>query len=182
MTYELIGEAQAPNDTTTSLEVENIPDTYKHLQCIIAGTGYHSSNPTYWTGRFNDKGGGAGEDIYQFGLMIASGTSGAYPWTTGNEGSADQFYFGYNNGVSPYDVQGITILDVYDYTDTANKKSWTSYGGTIDETSTSSGGDTMVVGAGSFPWTEAITKISINMNGNNMQTGCTLRVFGWGAP
>ena len=182
MTYELIGEAQAPNNTTTSLEVENIPSTYAHLQCIIAGPGYHSSNPTYWLGRFNDKGGGVGEGLYEWGIMLASGTSGAYPWTTGNEGSADSFYFGYNNGVSPYDVQGITILDVYGYADTTRKKQWTSYGGIIDETSTSSGGDAMVIATGSFPWTEAITKISINMNGNNMQTGCTLRVFGWGEP
>ena len=182
MTYELIGEAKAPTDTTTSIAVENIPATYAHLQCIIAGPGNHSNNPNYWTGRFNDKGGGTGEALYEFGIMIANGTAGAYPWTTGNEGSADQFYFGYNNGVSPYDVQGITILDIYGYADTTRKKQWTSYGGTIDETSTSSGGDTMLVGTGSFPWTEAINKISINMAGNNMKAGCTLRVFGWGEP
>jgi hypothetical protein len=152
--YESIATVSLGSSQAT-ISFTSIPSTYKHLQIrAIAKATRTSSGQTTFRYQFNSD----TATNYSYHRLFGDGSS------TASDGGPNQnygyFYFGANTNDTANSF-GVSIWDIFDYTDT-NKAKTTRFTGGLSNNNTTGG-----VGIGSSTWfgTSAVNSITIGTDG-----------------
>jgi hypothetical protein len=151
----------------TSVTISSIPATYTHLRIF---TNVKTSRGAYidpLSLRFN---GDSGSNYSYTGTEFESGVSPA----GFHAQSQTKAYFGRGAGTTNASLNGVCVLDIYNYANTNVRKSFNSHGG-IDY----SAGGNIVVSVGTWQNTAAINSITFLPDvGPNINSPSTFQIYG----
>lgn len=165
MAGKLLGTVKATSNGTQTLAINDLPQTYSHLEVVIHGV-YPSTYYTSMVVRVNND---SGTNMYSE-HAIKSVTTNAGNFSGANLST----YWGYDSFA--LGSTGTTWkFWLPDYTSTTRHKSMIGQGG-VESDSSSWYYIGAVVGGLYLNTSTAISSISVN---TNMAAGTTLTVFGW---
>jgi hypothetical protein len=175
--YESISSYVVPNDNVFELSFNGIPSTYKHLQLRMTSTNNNTGgwNQSTTQLRFNSdyNSNYSGQQVYYYN----SSDSGSF--TNTNTTGTTSISAHINNGAT-YSHQGVSIVDIYDYTSTAKFKPVVARFG-ISASLNTVNNSFQMFGGWSWKSTSAITSVQIrNASGDTykFKAGSTFALYG----
>jgi hypothetical protein len=170
--YESIASVNGTGSSAT-ITFSSIPSTYSHLQirCISRATGGAAASDDDLQIKIN----GAGGTSYARHWLIGDGTTASAAGSA-STGNIDTGGCSASNATAA-NIYGAAIIDIHDYASTTKYKTIRVFGGTNDNTASTSFAVRLV--SGLYMATTAITSIDIICGStNNWTTASTFALYG----
>lgn len=169
-----IATATVTSGGTASITFSSIPSTYTHLQIrgIGAGGGGAATGVIDTLLRFN--GDTAGNYNIHWLYTFGSGTPSSGNYTASATGIDWGYVTGSNSGTSSF--SGL-VMDILDYKNTNKFKTVRSFTGENDSTN-STGNNTIVIGSGLWQSTSAINSITLSLSGYSFSQYTQYALYG----
>lgn len=171
--FELISKTTVPN-TTTTVTLSSIPQTYKHLRLFCVGLNNNSGD--YLGVQVRPNGNSTSTNYSEHYLQTNYSDTNTYSGG-GNNSDWDYFYTASTNNSNRV---GLNVMTFYDYTSTSKNKSFINVGHFLNAgASTSTGQGFGYINTGNWKQNTAISSIELVHNsGATFRTGSVIWLYG----